>query len=265
MRVSALYAYPIKSCRGSELESAPVGPRGFLGDRQWMLVTPDGDFLTQREYPRIALIHPRWDAGQLEISAPGMLHYSLGPVVPGPRRQVAIWRDTCEAVDQGDAAAEWFSTYLGAPCRLVRLADDFTRQVDQRYAPRPTDQTGFADGFPFLIISQASLDDLNSRLSTPLPMNRFRPNLVVTGCGPFAEDTWKVIRVGGIVLDVVKPCARCVITTTDQDTTERGKEPLHTLASYRNVNGKVMFGQNAIHRSEGQLRRGDVVEVLETR
>lgn len=265
MYISALYAYPIKSCRGSELESAPVGRRGFIQDRQWLLVTPDGDFLTQRDHPRMALIDPRWSAEKLEISAPGMPAYSLGLNPYGLRWQVTIWRDTCEAVDQGDAAAEWFSAYLGTPCRLVYMADDFTRQVDQRYAPRTTDQTGLADGFPFLILSQASLDDLNSRLSTPLPMNRFRPNLVVAGCVPYAEDTWKVIRVGGIVLDVVKPCARCVITTTDQDTTQRGKEPLRTLASYRTVNGKVMFGQNAIHRAQGQIRRGDLVEVLETR
>jgi hypothetical protein len=264
MQISGIHTYPIKSCGGSELETATVGPRGLLNDRLLMLVTPEGEFLTQRDHPRMALIHPQWRNAALEISAPGMPSHTLEPTDRGPRQRVTIWRDTCEAVDQGQAAAEWFSAYLGITCRLVRLADDFARQVDQRYTPRPGDQTGFADGFPFLIISQASLDDLNRRLTTPLPMNRFRPNLVVAGSAPFAEDTWKLIRVGEILFDVVKPCARCVITTTDQATAARGKEPLHTLATYRTINGKVMFGQNAIHRSGGQLRLGDLVEILDT-
>jgi uncharacterized protein YcbX len=265
MKISGIYTYPIKSCGGNELDAVTVGPRGILNDRLLMLVTPEGDFLTQRDAPRMALIHPRWQMDTLEISAPGMPSHTIEPTDRGPRQQVTIWRDTCEAVDQGDAAAGWFSTYLKTPCRLVRLADDFTRQVDQRYTTRSGDQTGFADGFPFLIISQASLDDLNGRLTTPLPMNRFRPNLVVAGSVPFAEDTWKVIRVGDILFDVVKPCARCAITTTDQTTAECGKEPLHTLATYRTVNGKVMFGQNAIHHSGGQLHLGDSVEILDIR
>jgi uncharacterized protein YcbX len=265
MQISGIYTYPIKSCGGIELETATVRPRGILNDRLLMLVTPEGEFLTQRDHPRMALIYPRWRDAALEISAPGMPLHILEPTNRGPRQLVTIWRDTCEAMDQGQTAAEWFSAYLETSCRLVRLADDFTRQVDQKYALRPSDQASFADGFPFLIISQASLDDLNTRLITPLPMNRFRPNLVVTGSEPFAEDTWKVIRVGEILFDVVKPCARCAITTTNQASAERGKEPLHTLATYRTINGKVMFGQNAIHRSGGQLRLGDMVEILDTR
>lgn len=230
-----------------------------------MLVTPDGEFLTQRQHPRMALIHPKWQVDCLGISAPQMPDHLLQPTNDGPRQRVTVWRSTCEAVDQGDLVAEWFSDYLGIACRLVRMADGFVRQVNQAHAPRPTDQTGFADGYPFLIISQASLDDLNNRLPAPLPMNRFRPNLVVMGAAPFAEDRWKVIRAGELLFDVVKPCARCVITTTDQATAARGTEPLHTLATYRTVDGKVMFGQNAIHRAAGQICQGDGVEVLETR
>ena len=265
MKVSALYCYPIKSCRGTALDPATVGPRGIHGDRCLMLVGPDGGFLTQREHPRLALIQPQWRSESLEVTAPGMPPHLLEPTTRGPRRPVTIWRDTCEAVDQGEAAAQWFSAYLGIACRLVRLADDFSRRVDARFAPRPTDQTSFTDGYPFLVLSQASLDDLNGRLASPLPMDRFRPSIVVAGSPPFAEDAWKVIRIGGIVFDLVKPCSRCAITTTDQATAERGVEPLRTLAAYRTVNGKVLFGQNAIHRGTGQLRRGDAVEVLERR
>jgi len=265
MFLAEISLYPIKSCRGSAVDSAIVGKRGIEGDRSLMLITPAGEFLTQRDHPRMALINPQWRGGVLELSAPGMPARAITPIAGGPRRRVTIWRDTCEAADQGEAAAEWFSAFLDAPCRLVRLADDFTRAVDQKYAPRPTDQAAFSDGFPFLIVSQASLDDLNQRLTTPLPMNRFRPNLVIAGSGPFAEDTWKLIRVGDILFDVVKPCARCAITTTDQATAVRGKEPLHTLAAYRTVNGEVMFGQNAIHHTEGRIALGDVVEILETR
>ncbi|MFZ6026854.1 MAG: MOSC domain-containing protein [Chloroflexota bacterium] len=262
MHVSALYTYPIKSCRGTPVDSAQVGPRGIQGDRQLMLVTTEGNFLTQRQHPRMALIYPQWQADYLKLVAPAMPDQAIQPTNAGPRRRVVVWRDTCDAIDQGDRAAEWFSEYLGFSCRLVRMADDFVRQVNQAYAPRPSDQTGFADGYPFLIVSQASLDDLNTRLSAPLPMDRFRPNLVIAGCMPFAEDGWQVIRVGDLLFDVVKPCARCVVTTTDQDTAVRGKEPLNTLAAYRTLDGKVMFGQNAIHRSGGQICRGDTVDVL---
>jgi len=161
-------------------------------------------------------------------------------------------------VDGG--AGEWFTRLLGVRSQLVYMPDDVVRPVDPTYGVS-TDRVSFADGFPFLLISQESLDDLNRRLAVPLPMNRFRPNLVVSGCAPFAEDGWPGFAAGGVEFRVVKPCARCVITTTDQATGERGREPLRTLATYRNVGGKVMFGQNVIHRGTGSLELGNRVEL----
>jgi MOSC domain-containing protein len=264
VRVAALYRYPIKSCAGTRLEAGVVGRRGFAGDRALMLVDPEGRFLTQRERPRLALIAPRLEGETLTIEAPGMPPLTVVATNDGPRAKVVVWRDRCAAIDQGDAAADWFGDFLGAPCRLARMDAAFVRRVDGRYARRPDDQTGFADGYPFLLISAASLDDLNGRLASPLAMNRFRPNIVVTGCPPYAEDRWRRIRIGPVVFDLVKPCARCVITTTDQATAERGQEPLRTLATYRRRrDGKVLFGQNLVHEGEGVIRAGDAVEILE--
>lgn len=260
--VSTLHYYPIKSCKGFSLPEATLEARGIAHDREFMLVGPQGKFLTQRELPRLALITPAIENGALTLSAPERppLRFRYGN--DGPRLEVVIWRKSVMAVDQGQAASSWLSAFLGRPVRLVRMADEFVRQVNQHYALRPTDQVGFADGYPLLLISEASLADLNSRLATPLPMNRFRPNIVVTGCGPYAEDTWQQIRIGGIVFDIVKPCARCAITTTDQVTGVRGKEPLKTLAAYRDDSGSgPLFGQNVIHAGLGAIRAGDEVEV----
>ncbi len=213
----------------------------------------------------MALIKPALDDHCLRLSAPGADAFELPVDQDGRRVAVSIWKDDgVGAVDQGDAAADWFSAVLGRSVRLVRFADDFVRQVDQRYAPRETDQVGFADGYPFLIISEASLADLNTRLDEPLPMNRFRPNIVVSGAPQaYAEDTWKEIRIGDVGFDVVKGCARCAITTTDQVTTRRSKEPLRTLMTYRPVRKSgPLFGQNAIHRSTGTIHVGDSLEVL---
>jgi uncharacterized protein YcbX len=167
-------------------------------------------------------------------------------------------------VDQGAEPAQWLTTFLGAPCRLVRMADDFVRATNPTYSVGLEGQLGFADGYPFLLTTEASLADLNSRMAVPLPMNRFRPNIVVTGSPPFAEDGWQRIRIGGITFAVVKPCARCVITTVDQATAATAREPLRTLATFRQVQGKgVMFGQNLIHTAMGTIRVGDAMDVLE--
>lgn len=268
MIVSALHIYPIKSCGGTALDAAAIQARGFANDRRWLVVDADGRFLTQREIARMALIRPDLDDHCLRLRAPGTADFELAVDQSGRRVEVTIWKDSgVGAVDQGDAAAGWLSDFLGRDVRLVRFADDYTRQVDQKYAPRETDQVGFADAYPFLIISEESLADLNSRLDEPLPMNRFRPNIVVRGADePYAEDGWKAIRIGGIVFDVVKACARCAITTTDQATAARGKEPLRTLATYRQgPKGAPLFGQNAVHRSAGTIRVGDPVEVVEYR
>jgi uncharacterized protein YcbX len=262
-QLRGLYQYPIKSCRGTALEEAVVGVRGIVADRHWMVVDSSGTFLSQRELPRMALISPRLTGGTMEISAPGMRSLTISLGDDGPRVDVTVWADRCVAVDEGDSAAAWFTAFLGVTCRLTRMPDEEARRVDPAYAS-PDDQVGFADGFSFLLTSRASLEELNRRMPAPLPMNRFRPNIVIDGVEPFEEDGWKRIRIDGIEFTVAKPCARCAITTTDQNTAERSKEPLRTLATFRNVKGKgVMFGQNLIHDRTGVLHVGAEVEVLE--
>ena len=259
--VRGLYFYPIKSCHGTSLEAAVVGPRGISADRQWMVVDAEGRFLTQRELPRMSLVSPQLGES-LEISAPGMPPLSVSLDAAGDRTKVTVWADRVEAIDQGNEAAAWLSTFLDVRCRLVRIADDTVRRADQQFAGA-NDQVGFADGYAFLLTSLASLDDLNRRLASPLPMNRFRPNIVIDGVEPFEEDTWKRIRIDGIEFSIVKPCARCVTTTVDQRTAERSKEPLRTLATFRHVPGRgVMFGQNLVHHGTGTIRVGSAAEIL---
>ncbi|MBI1257123.1 MAG: MOSC domain-containing protein [Chloroflexi bacterium] len=267
MLVSQVNIYPIKSCAGISLDAAEIGARGFVNDRRWLVVDEDWSFLTQREIKEMALIKTAVDAECLHLSAPNSGGFDLPVDQDGERVAVTIWKDSgVGAVDQGDAIAGWLSDSLKQRVRLVRFADDYTRQVDQTYALRASDQVGFADAYPFLFISEASLADLNERLDEPLPMNRFRPNIVVKDTEAYAEDHWKTIRVGEVIFDVVKSCARCAITTTDQATAERGKEPLRTLAMYRQgPKGSPLFGQNAAHRSRGTIKTGMAVEVLEYR
>jgi len=260
--LSAIYIYPVKSCRGISLASARLDARGLEHDRNWMVVNAEGRFLTQRQLPRLALVETALEPKFLRLIAPNLpeLRLSLSGRV-GEEVDVTVWRDHCRAIDQGDEAAEWFSTFLGVTCRLVRMGEGFIRPVDPNYAPED-EQVNFADGFPLLMISEASLADLNTRCSDPLPMNRFRPNLVVSGCEPFAEDTWHTVGIGKVTFDVVKSCTRCIITTIDQTTGMGGREPLITLTTYRRVEGGVIFGQNLIHRGLGEVCLGNAVEVL---
>jgi uncharacterized protein YcbX len=261
MHVTALYYYPIKSCGAVQAEAAAIDACGFRHDRRLLVIKPDGTFLTQREHPRLALVNPAIQGDDLTLAAPTMAALSVTLDDSGTPCTVRIWRDTCEAVDQGEAVAEWFSTYLHTPCRVVTMAPHYARQVNQNFAQRPEDQVGFADAFPFLLISEASLDDLNARLETPLPMNRFRPNIVITGCEPYAEDTWPSLRIGSVDFAAAKACVRCTVTTTNQVTKERGVEPLKTLGTYRRTDAGVMFGQNLIHLNHGTIRVGDTVAV----
>ncbi|MGE5378116.1 MAG: MOSC domain-containing protein, partial [Bacteroidota bacterium] len=199
--ISSLIYYPIKACRGFEVESANVERMGLQHDRRMMVVTPEGGFLTQREYPRLALVTPRLQDGILELSAPGYDSIQLGIQSAGAPVSVNVWssRDV-QAIDQGQEAAQWFSEWLGVEVRLVHLADGYIRRVNRTYAVKPDDHTGFADGYPILLASEEGLQDLNSRLEIPVPMNRFRPNVVVRGCAPFAEDGWNRIRAGDVEL-----------------------------------------------------------------
>lgn len=241
-----------------------VTSRGLLGDRLLMITDVDGEFLTQREHPRMALITASLGEELLTLRAPGMDTLDVPLKTGGPTSSVVIWRDTCQAVDQGLPVAQWLSAYLETAVRLVHLADEFPRPVDPRFARTTDDETSFADGYPFLLIGEESLSDLNGRLSTPLPMDRFRPNIVVRGANAYAEDGWQQIRIGDITFDIVKPCARCVMTTVDPERGEfDGKEPLATLSTYRRTaDGTVSFGQNLLATGTGMIALGDQVEVL---
>lgn len=263
--LSQLHVYPIKSAGGIPLEVSDVDWRGLRHDRRWMLVDEAGRFMSQRRYPRMALVRVRIEPDHLIVDAPDMLPLEV-PLQPPDRklRLAQVWGDLVEVSTVGDEADSWFGKFLGVRCSLVCLPDESIRPVDPAYGGTE-DQVGLADGFPFLLVSEASLDDLNARLEHPLPVNRFRPNLVVGDCEPFAEDGWRLIRIGEITLRVVKPCARCTITTVDQRTAVTSKEPLRTLARFRRAGNKVLFGQNLIHDHTGTLRTGDPVEVVQTR
>jgi hypothetical protein len=281
--LSALHYYPIKACRGQAVDAAFVERRGLQNDRRFMIVDLQGRFMTQRDEPALALVVPQLTDTSLSLSAPNMPGLNLPVAASGPMKLVSVWSsDAVKAIDQGDEAAEWFSFYLEVAARLPRqlradgmahgrreavrlvyMPEESIRPVNRQYAVRPDDHVSFADGYPILIASQESLDDLNARLETPLPMDRFRPNLVVAGCPPFEEDGWKRIRIGEVELAIVKPCARCEVTTIDQASAVRSKEPLETLATFRRADGnKVMFGMNVIPLNEGRLRVGDPVEIL---
>lgn len=261
--ISAIYLYPVKSCRGIAVDRAALATWGLQYDRNWMVVTPAGKFLTQRELPRMALIEPTIGETMLHLKAPGLPELTV-PLdgVDGPMLSVEVWRDRCLAIDQGEAAAAWFSQFLDMPCRLVRIGAEYDRPTDPKYATEA--QVSFADGYPLLVISEASLADLNQRLPEPIPMDRFRPNLVVSGCAAYAEDQWRQIQIDQVPFDAVKPCARCIITTTDQTTAERSSfEPIKTLSTYRRSGKDVLFGQNLVHRGSGWIAVGSAVEVRE--
>jgi uncharacterized protein YcbX len=259
LRLTGINIYPIKSARGIALQEWETDAFGLRYDRRWMVVDESGTFITQRTHPRMALVTVKMGDGVLQIDSPGMptLEMSLHPAA-SVVTQVVVWNFAGPSTWLGEEAAVWFSDFLGTACSLVHMGDDVVRPANPLFAPQAT-RVSFADGYPILLISEESLADLNDRLSQPLPMNRFRPNLVVAGAEAYAEDRWKKIEIGGMPLRVVKPCLRCAITTTDQVTAERGREPLRTLATYRRVNGEVMFGQNVVHETTGSLRVGDTV------
>jgi uncharacterized protein YcbX len=247
--VASLHVYPVKSCRGVERAEARLTEAGLEHDREWMIVTPEGRFVTQREQPRLALISTSLDDQQLHLTAPGARDITVPFDFQGEPVQVTVWRDRCQAHDQGEAAARWLSDFLGRPLRLVRFDPAHRRPSDAAWTGGVDAVSRFSDGFALLAISLASLADLNARLSVPLPMNRFRPNLVLDGLPPYNEDALGDLTAGGVRLRRVKPCTRCSITTTNQVTgAVEGDEPLRTLKTYRwdaALRG-VKFGQNLI-------------------
>lgn len=268
--ITALYTYPVKSCGGIAQQRLTFDARGPAYDRAWMVVDAAGGFQSLRSLPALAQVATALEAGALRLSAPGLPDLRVPLARPAaPTVSVVVWRDACDAVDEGDEAAAWFSQHLGRPARLVRMADSFRRAVNPHYAPRPA-SVGFADAFPALVISQASLDDLNRRLvergKTPVTMTHFRSNIVVGDCPPYAEDGWRAVQAGQVTLDLVKPCGRCVATTVEPGTghVPDVHEPLATLNAYRRRDDAVLFGQNAVHRAPGELTVGDPVVILET-
>lgn len=264
MRLSALHASPVKSCRGIAPARWKLDAYGLHGDRSWMVADAAGRYLTQRELPRLALVGTRIDDERVVLSAPGRAPLELPPAGTAAG-DVEVWRHLGPAVDGGDAAASWISAHLDVPTRLVAMPRGHARPVDRDWFDCAA-HTSFFDGFPLLLISEGSLEDLNARLRKHLPMERFRPNLVVRGAEPYEEDLWKRIRIGDVEMAVVKPCSRCTIPSTDQATGERdGVEPLRTLARYRKTALGVVFGQNLVHLSAGSLEVGAPVEVLERR
>jgi len=271
MFLAQLFIYPVKSLRGIGLTNAAHDGLGLVGDRRFMVVDEHGEFLTQRVLPQMALISTALDRDWLTLSADGAgeIQIARAGEVNAPLRTVNVWKSTgLLAEDCGDAVAIWLGEFLGRPCRLVRAGPAFDRPVLKPGKARLGDRVSFADAYPFLVLSDASLVDLNDRLvargEDALPLDRFRPNLVVSGCGAFAEDTWARVRIGSTVFRAGGPCVRCIITTTDQMTAERGKEPLRTLATYRrdpNDPTGVIFGQNYFPESEhGWIQVGDQVE-----
>ncbi|MDX3228158.1 MOSC domain-containing protein [Streptomyces sp. ME19-01-6] len=291
--LSAIHVYAIKSVGGTAPLEAVVEPWGLAGDRRWMVVEPGGQYVTQRQQARLALVSAEpLPGGGIRLGAAG--HEPLTVAVPEPGDGAAavstVWlhKEAVEVVSAGAAADEWFSGFLGSPVRLVHLDDPARRRPLTPEFARAGETVSLADEFPLLLTTTASLDALNSLIAQgdhpdegPLPMNRFRPNVVVEGTAPWAEDGWRRIRIGEVVFRVTNPCARCVITTTDQETAERGKEPLRTLARHRRSADQLLFGQNLVPelpelpelprtagplgdgRGAGTLRVGDRVEILE--
>ncbi|WP_431038919.1 MOSC domain-containing protein [Streptomyces sp. P6-2-1] len=266
----SVHVHPLKAARALDLPEAVVEPWGLAGDRRWMLVDDEARQLTQREEPRLALLDVRRaDGGGLVLSAPGRTPCHV-PVPAADSVVVQLFRNKVEVVPAAAVASAWCTAYLGRLVRLVHLAAPATaRPVDPAYA-RPGETVSLADGYPLLLTSLSSLDALNSLIATdglsaegPVPMSRFRPNLVVSGAAPWAEDGWGRVRIGEVLFRVTKPCGRCVVTTVDQDKGVRGKEPLRTLARHRRRGGKAMFGMNLVPESAGSVRVGDRLTVVE--
>ncbi len=262
--VSELFIYPIKSMGGIALSAATVTDRGFQYDRRWMLVDGQHNFISQRSFPQMALLQVSVTATGLQVQNKINGTAINIPFVPASTAtaMVQIWDDTCPAQFVSKGADEWFSQMLSMPCRLVFMPDNSRRKVEEDYA-RNNEITSLSDGYPFLVIGQSSLEDLNSRLAEPLPINRFRPNIVFTGGQAFLEDQLKHFTINGIQFYGVKPSSRCQVTTINQNNATIAKEPLKTLALFRRKNNKIFFGQNLLHQGAGIVQVGDEIVIQE--
>ncbi|WKV75542.1 MOSC domain-containing protein [Streptomyces sp. PCS3-D2] len=270
LHVQALHVHPVKSVAGTSPDEAAVEPWGLSGDRRWALIDPEGTVVTQRRHPRLALASARpLGGGRIAVAAPAMTELVVEVPEPGPLEPVSLFGKKVETVVAAGAAADWFSMYLGVPVRLVHLDDPAVRRpVDPDYA-LPGETVSLADGYPLLLTTLASLDALNALIARgdhpdegPLPMDRFRPNVVVSGAQAWAEDDWQRIAIGDALFRGARECGRCVVTTTDQRTAERGREPLKTLGRHRRIGRSLAFGRLLVPLRPGTLHVGDEVRVL---
>ena len=258
--LSEIFVYPVKSLGGISVNSAFAGERGLKYDRRFLLVDENGVFITQRDFSQLALLKLSFIENGFNILNTKDNSHTLIPFESDSKEviNVTIWDDVCNALRVNKDLDNWFSKAISKNCSLVYMPDYEKRIVEKKYIDEDH-IVSFADAYPYLIIGQSSLDDLNTRLDRPIPMNRFRPNFVFTGGKPYEEDVWKDFRIGNAEFKAVKPCARCVITTTNQDTAERNVEPLKTLSKYRNVNNKVMFGMNVVCNQRGNISVGEKI------
>ncbi len=268
MNLSEIWIYPIKSLGGIRLSHAFVSDRGLAFDRRWMLVDEQGVFLTQRQNPVLALFQPTLEENVLKIThqpSGKSISFATDLYLPQPIT-TQIWDDTVEAYEVTAEVSAWFSALLSQQVRLVYMPDHTLRKVDAAYMLKENDITSFSDGYPILIIGQASLDDLNQKLAQPVPINRFRPNLVFTGGEAFEEETWHEFTIGDSQLFGVKPCARCILTTIDHQTGKKtGKDPLYTLSTYRKAGNRILFGQNVLIGKGGSIAEGDTITIHSTK
>lgn len=270
MRITALNIYPIKGCRGVAVTSVDVDRLGLVGDRRLMLVDDQDHFITQREVPALATVTAsitvQLDRAAVIVDAANHAPLTVHIDPDASPRNVTIWDDNViVAADQGDVAARWFSDAIAKSCRLVAFGGKSHRLIDARYSPHADAETAFTDGYPIMAALQESFDDLNARLVDPVPIQRFRPNVVIRGAKAWSDDDWKAMKLGTLDCDAVKPCERCVVITTDQVTGARSahQEPLRTLATFRTIPGRgAIFGQNLVPRNSGTLRVGDLVALM---
>lgn len=265
--VSAIYVYPIKSLGGISLTESLIEERGLQYDRKWVLADNNGIFITQRKYPRLSLLQVRISDDVITVfqkkNPKQNISFGINQQI-GEQIDVTVWDDLTKGVEVDTAVSKWFSQYMEMEVKLLRMPEQERRNVDPRYANNG-EIVSFADGYPCLLIGQSSLDELNTKLEKPVLMDRFRPNIVFTGGEPHVEDGLKDFKIDEISFSAVKPCARCVLVTVDQQHGTKSPEPLKTLSKYRTLNNKIMFGQNLIHTGKGMIKIGAEIKIKSTK
>lgn len=265
LRLTELWIYPIKGLGGIRLSSSRVLGKGLEFDRRYMLIDDDGVAMTQRKYPTMALFKPAISNANISVAyGHDVINVPLTPPIAKGSINANVWDDIVRVEEVGAEYSSWFSTHLGARCKLVFFPENEKRPVDPAYQIN-NENVSLADAYPILVIGQSSLDDLNARLETSVPMNRFRANFVFEGGAPFVEDEWRIFKIGSSEFTGVKPCARCMVPTVNQETAEKGTEPLRTLSSYRSRNNKIYFGQNAMVLVGEVVSEGDTIELFDHR